>query len=173
MSGRLPEQVDPLRLARQGARIEGVLPLAQMHRLAQYLSAAIGEATVQMEFGLGEGAIGFLRGQTQAQLSVICQRCLQPMSLAVEVPFAFGLTVSEEAAGKLGDDHEPLLVGDEPLRLSELVEDELILALPIVALHDKQDCPAAQRLEATAPETERQGAESNPFAVLKELKRQN
>lgn len=174
MSERLPERVDPLRLARQGAILEGVLPLPPMHRLAEYLSSSSGDAKVELAFGLGEGAIGFLRGRAQAQLAVTCQRCLEPMPLEVDTRFAFGLVASEAAAERLGEGYEPLLVGDEPLRLSDLVEDELILALPIVALHDKQDCPAAERLEAAAPESEvQQDADSNPFAVLEQLKRRN
>ena len=173
MSERLPEQVDPLRLARQGARVEGVLPLSHSRRLAEYLSETPGEATVVLEFGLGEGVLGYLRGHVQAQLTVICQRCLEPMTMTVEAPFAFGLVVSEAEADRLGDDYEPLLVGDEPLRLGELIEDELILALPVVALHDMQDCPAAQRLETKDPAVDERRADASPFAVLKELKRQN
>lgn len=173
MSERLPEQVDPLRLARQGAIVDGVLPLSHRHRLAEYLSATPGDAAVAVEFGLGEGVIGFLRGRAQAQLTVICQRCLEPMTLTIEAPFAFGLVASEAETDRLGEDYEPLIVGDEPLQLGDLIEDELILALPIVALHDLQDCPAARRLETQDPAVDERPADASPFAVLKELKRQN
>ena len=173
MSERLPEQVDPLRLARQGAIVEGILPLAHRNRLAEYLSDTPGDAAVVVEFGLGEGVVGFLRGRARAQLTVICQRCLEPMTVTIEAPFAFGLVVSEAAADRLGDDYEPLILGDEPLQLGDLIEDELILALPIVALHDMQDCPAARRIETKDPAVDERRADASPFAVLKELKRQN
>lgn len=160
-----------MRLARQGATLEGAVSLASMHRLGEYLSGKPGDAVVVCQFGLGEGNIGYLRGRVQAQLAVNCQRCLESMPLHVDTEFAFGLVESEAQADRLGDQYEALLVGDEPLRLAELIEDELILALPIVALHDKTECPAADKLAATDPQVQHRDEGANPFAVLKELKK--
>ncbi len=171
MSERLPEQIDPLRLARQGAELRGRIPLSQMHRLAEYLCDASGDAEVALAFDLGEGGIGFLHGEAHAVVSVICQRCLQPMALQLDAQFAFGLVESEAQAERVGATYEPLLVGDAPLRVSELAEDELILALPIVSLHDISACPAAGYLAEPDSKSEEHASGANPFAILETLKR--
>lgn len=171
MLERLPEQVDPLRLARQGAELHGRIPLSRMGRLAESLCDAPGDADVVMRFELGEGGIGLLRGEAHARVSVICQRCLEPMPIRLDAEFAFGLVESEPQAERLEAEYEPLLVGDAPLRISELVEDELILALPIVSLHDLPACPAAGHLAASGPAEH--SADTNPFAILETLKRKH
>ncbi len=171
MSERLPEQIDPLRLARQGAELRGRIPLSKMHRLAEYLCDSPGDADVALAFELGEGGIGFLHGEAHAVVSVICQRCLEPMAMQFDAQFAFGLVESEAQAERLGANHEPLLVGDAPLRVSELAEDELILALPIVSLHDMPVCPAAEHLAEADSTSEEQVSGSSPFAILEKLKR--
>lgn len=173
MSDRLPVQVEPLRLARQGAKLRGLLPLAHMQRLAEYLCGAAGDAEVALDFGLGEGGVGFLRGQARATLAMTCQRCLEPMDLEVEASFMFGLVESEGEAERVSEEYEPLTVGETPLRLAELVEDELILALPIVALHDQLICPAAGRLGTAEANVGDESGGSNPFAVLEQLKRKH
>ncbi len=171
MSERLPEQIDPLRLARQGAELRGRVPLSQMHRLAEYLCDSPGDAEVALAFDLGEGGIGLLHGEAHAVVSVICQRCLEPMALQLDAQFAFGLVESEAQAERLGANYEPLLVGETPLRVSELTEDELILALPIVALHDMPACPAAEHLAEPESKSEQQVSGASPFAILETLKR--
>jgi uncharacterized protein len=77
----------------------------------------------------------------------------------------------------LPENYEPLLVGAEPMPLSAIVEDELMLALPIVSMHAPEQCPASTRPEHTADDVPAEGAEAdqaadraNPFAVLRTLK---
>ena len=76
-------------------------------------------------------------------------------------------------AEELSPEYEPLFVEDEPLHLADIVEDELILALPAVAMHPESECTGAQHPSRDGEE-ESQPAEAkpNPFAVLAKLKRE-
>ena len=157
--------IEPLRLAEAGRQLHGRLPLAGFRRLAPALHEVRGEVEVEIEFGKDELHIAYMRGHLRTQLQLICQRCLQPMALPVDAEFALGLVTTDEAADLLPAHYEPLMVSG-PMELAEIIEDELILAVPFVPLHPIGQCPAQSgqeiRGEDKAP---------HPFAALAQLKR--
>jgi len=97
-----------------------------------------------------------------------CQRCLEPVSIDLDCQVSLALVESEEAASRLPDSMEPLISPDETVDLLELIEDELILALPIVPRHTS--CEPPVDLVDQAPPEAAESRES-PFTVLKDLKR--
>jgi uncharacterized protein len=111
-----------------------------------------------------------LRLRVQATVWRQCQRCLQPVALALEVDREFLFAANEEAAAKLDDerDDEDVLVLSRQFDLQTLVEDELLLALPIVPMHDA--CPVALKVSCQVNEPE-QAPSPNPFAALAALKK--
>jgi uncharacterized protein len=172
MSPRLPDFLEPLRLARQGVELNGQVPLARMPRLLAALAGDEGRAEVSLRFGTDEAGIVTLRGRISVELPMICQRCLQPMTQPVQVDVALAPVADDGRAAELPDEYEPLVVGEGRLSTAELVEDELLLALPIVPMHEPSECPASQWLDsqAPAPEQEEQDERPNPFAALSALK---
>jgi uncharacterized protein len=171
MSGPLPERIDPLRLAESGRELRGSLPLAALQRLVPSLHATEGVVDVELS-GTKEGRIRRLDGHLVTTLKMVCQRCLEPVTLPVEVRFRLGMVTSEEQAERLPEELEPLLITEPTLLLAELIEDELILALPIVALHPA-DSACAARVPAAVqaePEEPDEKPRKNPFAVLSQLK---
>jgi uncharacterized protein len=67
--------------------------------------------------------------------------------------------------------YEPYLVEESPLLLRDVVEDELLLALPNVPMHDEKDCPASEWLVAQHQDTHsQQDEDENPFSILNKLK---
>ena len=169
MSDRLPAQVDALRLARQGRLLAGQIDLGRMQRLRQYLCSADGQAEVALQFGVDAVGTPFMAGTVEAPLCLVCQRCLESMQQLVTARFALGLVTNEAQTERLANDYEPLIVGDEPIFLSDVIEDELILAMPIVAMHD-YDCARTLGIRSETEATAKPEAKENPFAVLKELK---
>jgi uncharacterized protein len=147
---------DPLRLdvrafARESATLTGTTPLVDMPRLAAEQNAPTEDRAAQVTWTL-IGQIKDLRGgahqtwlhvQAQARLGMVCQRCLEGMGqkLAVDRPFRF---VSTEQAADAQDDasEEDLLVASTAFDAMTLIEDELILALPLVPRHDDCSPPA-------------------------------
>jgi uncharacterized protein len=151
--------------------------------MASSLAVAEGLVDVDLRFGIDELGVHFMSGRLHAELAVICQRCMEAMRLPVEAEVSLGLARSDSEAERLPENYEPLLVGAEPMPLSAIVEDELILALPIVPMHAPEQCPASTRPEHAADDVPAEGSEpeadpeadqaadrANPFAVLRTLK---
>ncbi len=163
---RLPVHIDPLRLAKAGRHLAGTLPLAQLQRLGAALASNEGAIEVEIEFGFDQQRIPYMRGTLRGDLPLVCQRCMEQMALPVEATFNLGVVGSEAQAERLPEHYDPLLYQDEPLHLADIIEDELLLALPIVPKHPEASCPV-QAGEEVGGETE---APSGPFAGLRVLK---
>lgn len=104
-------------------------------------------------------------------LPLTCQRCLTPVDIAVAVNRSFRFVDSEEAAQEQDPEaQEDVLVISSEFKLLDLIEDEVLMALPVVARHDT--CPVEVRLAVADPGFEAAGAEQrNPFAVLADWKK--
>jgi uncharacterized protein len=110
----------------------------------------------------------------QAHLPQTCQRCLGEVSTLLEVERSYRF-VADEATAEAQDDacEEDLLAISREFNLTELIEDELLMALPQVPLHDV--CPVQPKMSASDADfegdAEAVGAgKPNPFAVLASLK---
>lgn len=168
MSSRLPDIVDPVRLTDIGQSFSGELPVSRMDRLASQLVSSGGAVDVQLEFGVDENKVRYIRGQARAELSAICQRCLEVMALPINVTIALGLVHSIEEGERLPAGYEPLVLDDKTIALSTIVEDELILALPVVVIHPEGACSVSY--EINSDEDAEAGDKPNPFAVLANIK---
>lgn len=170
---RLPEQIIPYKLARQRRSLRGVLKLDAMERLAGMLADSQGDVAVDLQFGVDEQGVSYMRGRLSAQVNMVCQRCMGPVTVPVEAEVAVGFAASEEQARAMPEPYEACVVTDESALLSELIEDELILALPIVAAHPEQACQPwfDEQQEELSPAGETVAEKKNPFAVLASLKR--
>jgi len=100
-----------------------------------------------------------------------CQRCLKPLETKVSGSFKFALVRSEDEFELLPEEFEPYLLEAEEQSIIDLVEDEIILSLPMVATHEEA-CSSYMDMQnkkvKAAIETERESA--HPFAALKSLK---
>jgi uncharacterized protein len=163
MSVNLPAVVDVWRMVSASRVFEGTLPLSAFPRLRGSLVDAEGECRYRLEFGQSGGQ-AFVEVQAEGSLPLQCQRSLERYLQPVRVMQQLGLVTSEAQESALPEAMEPLLVpeGGE-VRPADLIEDELILALPVVPID-----PAARLPD----EVEQRGDEDkpNPFAVLRTLK---
>lgn len=167
-----PEALDVAALCKAAGRLQGQHALAAMARLAaSFCAATDGSATWQAEGSLlpvtgGEPEM-WLELQADAEVPLQCQRCLQSMSEALRVQRRFRFVRSEEEALRLDEDSEDdVLVLPARLDLLEFLEDELILALPIVPRHD--ECPTPLPLPVQDEDEEAEAP--NPFAALAALR---
>jgi uncharacterized protein len=162
--------------ARNGGSVGGTVPLAEFARVAADCVDA--GASVQVAWSAqgqvrgGDGTPGapWLHLQASAELPLVCQRCLEPVSTPVAVDQWFRF-VPDEATAEQDDDAaaEDLLVESAEFDLCALVEDELVLAMPLIASH--ATCPTPPRLSVqdaafdAAPD-----ARPQPFAALAQLR---
>ena len=100
-------------------------------------------------------------------MTFVCQRCLEPVDIDVDATVDLAL-VHEDDTATQDSEEDYLELNDEGVELTALVEDELILALPIIAVHSEGACEA---IEPVARESEK--FSESPFAVLSSLKRQS
>jgi uncharacterized protein len=171
---RLPVHIDPLRMAETGRLLEGRYSIADLDRLHDVLLEHSGEVAVSLEFGIDAEGIRYLRGRLQTEVALECQRCLQPMRAPIDATFSLGLVRTVDAAEQLPSHYEPLLVESDALFLRDIIEDELLLALPLVAKHDESQCvDVNQRVAAAVKRNDYERGEdnkANPFAALAALK---
>ncbi|MFP4161478.1 MAG: YceD family protein [Ectothiorhodospira sp.] len=166
----LPERVDPLRLAHKRGLLEGALGLESLPRLQAAVRGMNGPARVWMRFDRDSGRTR-IEGGISAGVALTCQRCLEPVVCPVEARFQVEPVTDVASACALDPAVEPVLMEDGLLPIHALVEEEILLALPPVALHEDQACPVQSRREFTPEEVEAaRRSEHNPFAVLGSLK---
>lgn len=149
-------------------QFHGQLPLAAMPRLAADLAAARGDAVFDLEFGKDELGTAFLHVRASAALPLTCQRTLDVFELPVQIDSRLGLITREEDEAGLPAGYEPLLLTDSALRLAEVIEDELILALPVVPVKPGTE-HVQQSFGGDAGEAE-PPAKPNPFTALGQMK---
>lgn len=149
--------------------MRGSVSLSAMTRLAGYLHDAEGSVDVELAFGIDEQGIKYAAGRMQTVLRLVCQRCLQSMTYPIDIETRLGLARTEDAA-RLPEGYEPLILEDSTVEVARIVEDELILALPIVPAHPPGECA----VKAIGPVAEKTATDSSsdkrrPFAGLAEL----
>ena len=166
MSSTLPEHIDPWKLARRGEHLTGQLRLAGLDRLADAVHGVGQQVEISWHFDLDSRNRPTITGELHAEVRMVCQRCLEPLTVVLEAPQHLVLVSSGEEEPDLESPWEALEVPATGLMLAELVEDELLLALPVAPRHEA--CSRNQyRDEAREPE---EPAQENPFAVLQALK---
>ncbi|OOG63302.1 DNA-binding protein [Rhodanobacter sp. B04] len=151
---------------------EGTLPIATMSRLCDALAGTDGVVRFELDFGRDSLGTDYLDVRAQASLTLVCQRTLEPFVLPVVVSTRLGLIKLERDEAGLPPDCEPLLVAEDGrLKPADVIEDELLLALPLIPINPDSSLPD----EVTGHEPENdstgEGRSENPFAVLRELKK--
>ena len=171
LTSRLPNKVEPYRLAARAESLLGLMALEQFERLAAQVGEQAGDCQVWLDFGIDAQGRREIRGRLEAELQLPCRRCLEPMPQRVESEFLLGMVSSDELAAELPSTHEPVLVENEQLNLLEVVEDELILSLPQVVYHDEAHCRVSRDQLSSGEElVENEPAPASPFEVLRRLK---
>ena len=161
----LPSKIDPWRLAAEGGQLDGALALAALPRLAAALNRADGVVSVALVAGVDPRGVRFMKGTLRTGVELVCQRCLESLPWRLDVAVSLGLVHNEAEADRLPEEYEPLLVPEGFIRVADLVEDELLLALPQIPRHDDaRECVANSY---RAPDT----AHDQPFATLASLLR--
>lgn len=161
------------------ARAQGSLTGSEnLSRFERLLDAVHGLTQVPVRFKArgevrsdgGKGDQVWLALSVEAAVPQVCQRCLGPVEVPLQVERAFRFVASEEQA-ELEDEEseEDVLVLSRDFNLLELIEDELLMALPVVPKHEV--CPAPVKLQTQDADFDTTAEEKpNPFAVLQQLK---
>ena len=170
MSASLPETVDAWRMVTARRSFAGTLPLASLRRLVPSLAAAQGDVRYALQFDRDALGTAFIGVQAEAALPLTCQRTLEPFDLPVRIHTRLGLITREEDEAALPPGYEPLLSADGQVSPAEVIEDELILALPVVPL-SPGGVGKDETVWSSAAEDAVGEVPANPFAALARLKK--
>lgn len=167
MSKQLPQRVDPQRLARAGTLLEGSLPLARFSRLAEAVRDTDGEVHLHLAFHRNPGEPVRVAGDFSFVARLVCQACLAPadVSLAGEINLLLpGAGEKGSSYAGRADRDDVFLMEGPTAALVDLLEDDLILSLPMAPRCRKPECAAG--VQYSSPEVQ---SEVRPFAALKSL----
>ncbi|QQP99729.1 DUF177 domain-containing protein [Lysobacter enzymogenes] len=167
--GRVPEVLDAWRLVAARRGVEGRLPLSALTRLQGLLYDVDGEVRFSLDFDTDELRVPYAELKIEAGLPLLCQRSLERFVMPVRIEQRLGLIRDEADEAALPPGYEPLLMPEDGmLRPAEMVEDELILAVPVVPV-----APDSEAVERDFSATQVELDAANPFAALSSLKKNN
>lgn len=172
---RLPLQVDPFRLATREEHLQGTIPLKQMKRLSNALLSSEGDVFIDVAFLVDINHVVLLTGLIKADAKLICQRCMGEMNLPMSIEFQIAFVRSEAQMERLPEGYEVTLIEDTPVMLSDIIEDEILLALPPIPKHLDDSCSSDNVTEGwnnqqTIETNTESSKQDNPFDVLASLK---
>lgn len=163
----LPRQGDPRKFAQQGVVLEGFIPIADLPRIVEATESSSGDVQVNLEFGISEEGKRAVTGRAVADLSLVCQRCLEPVLIPVESDISLAIVWDEDAAKGLPQHFDPWIAGEGVADLYDMIEEELLLSLPAVAYHPE---PCVDKKLYSSGKPVEVKKEKNPFQVLEQLK---
>jgi len=167
MSKPGPDRIEARRLAAEGALLTRDYPLVRFTRLADSILGQEGVVHVEARFCEVQDRPAVDLDVT-GELSVRCQRCLGALEVPVASHVGLVFDTLRNASEELpAGDYEPLPLDPDAVDLAALVEDELLLSVPLVPLHEA--CAVAAACGTVEPEAAGPEGTQRPFAGLKDL----
>ena len=165
--------IDAFAFCQQEEQRSGSLMVADLPRLSE--DCANTEGVLEWSLAGGKNQYGHARLAlgVKGAVNLICQRCLTPYAYEIDSESVLILAKNDDDADEiealLEDDGIDVVVGSKSLNVSDLIEDEALLAIPQSPRHAV--CPDVNLTSAasTAKQDEDSGKKESPFAVLKKL----
>lgn len=168
---KLPHQIDPVKSAVKRSDYQGVFASKDMGRLLGAVVRCDEWVDAEVQFAKDAQGLTVFHGHLSTQVTLICQRCNGEFDHSLNVDFCYSPVQGQHDIDMLPEAYDPVEVDDHGMiDLLQLLEDELIISLPIVPLHAEEECSIGED-DMTFGKIEPEQERPNPFAVLKELKR--
>ena len=166
---KLPITISPSRSAQRRLVCQGVFKLSDMTRLLAECESKSEHVQVSVKFDVDERGLTVLSGTGSALVALTCQRCNEVFEQPLEVDFTFSPAKDPEAAENIPSYYDVIELDENgEINLRELVEEELMLVMPLIPRHEIQDCSAdADSVWGELPE---ELEKPNPFDALKKIK---
>jgi len=163
----LPDLLDPWRAVDSRSVFAGRLPLSSLPRLRALLLDTAGDVSFRLAFFSDDERRAVIRCDVAATLRLRCERCLDALDHVVETSVTLAPISGMDEERSLPEHYDPLPVSARLIRPRDLIEDELLLALPQIPMHEPDTCAS----EISEPEDAKSAsAKTSPFAALAGLK---
>ena len=155
--------IDSLDFARRGGELSGEVPVAELPRMADMLADSQGTISYVLRGLVGHDGKPRLELTLDGACNLRCQRCLNALSYPIDLVSKLRLvSEGEMESSDIEDDEVDNIPADKHLDVLTLIEEELLLSLPIAPKHGSGECEIA---------VEGLDRSNNPFAVLAGLKK--
>jgi uncharacterized protein len=166
MQNKLPLTIDPIKAAQKRLDYVGYYPAQRATRIESPES----DIECHLSFYYDEQRLCVITIDAKMTLEQTCQRCFKPFVTEVHVMNKFSPVKSDAQAEILPEHYEPVLVNEfGEVDILALIEDEIILSLPIAPVHDSKHCEVSEA-DMVFGEIPAENEKSNPFAILVSLK---
>jgi len=165
---KLPITISPQRSAQRRLECEGYYQVSGMTRLLAACEGSSEHVHVSVKFDVDELGLIVISGKGSATISLTCQRCTELLDMKLDVTFTFSPVKDDEAAEDLPSYYDAIELDENgEVNLLELVEDEMILNIPLIPRHELKDCQS--KPDSVWGELPEELDKPNPFDVLKNL----
>ncbi len=169
---KIPITLDPSRAAQRQLNYEGIVQFDELSRFEQVVQETQGEIAVNIHCKTDEQGLVVLAGNAKAHVTVECQRCNGDLGLDLEQNFAYTPISAGSELDELPDYYDVVEVDEHgEVNVRQLIEDELILAIPIVPMHDEDACRYSEAPTQFGELKPEETDKPNPFDILKQLKK--
>lgn len=133
---------DPSRLARTGGNLNGKIPLVRCVELCKLLTQNTGQVSYEMTAYADHDGRFVLQGQINTDLKLVCQRCLGELDYPIQLNFSVKVVENDEAAKAVAHEFEPCIAHPQGVDLIHLLEEEILLDIPSLPMHENVQCHA-------------------------------
>lgn len=177
---KLPRVLPLRKSATAGVEISGYIAGEDLSRVGEAVESARQDFAVKMRLGYNDSRKMVVDIKVTGVLNMECQRCLDPVEINIATDSTLLVVAHDEEAKAAIKESEPLVIDDDQLDVYGLIEDEILLSLPIIPMHQSEKASIADATnmdsmnsEAVLPNTETatvRAQRDNPFDVLVNLK---
>ncbi len=136
----LPTRIDLNRISRQSQHLLGELRLEALPRLQDLFGTMVGNIAVDLTVAVDNEGYKFIEGHVKTVISLQCQRCLEEFDYSLTAEFCLSPVLDEQQAETLPEQYEAVVLEDKHINIEKMIEDEIILNLPLVAMHPNEHC---------------------------------
>jgi uncharacterized protein len=173
----IPSYIDARKVFQRREKITGKMDLERLLTFRECLAEGTDASiTVDLSFTSNDSRQRLITGKLRAKVQLSCQRCLEPVAIELADDIKLVLLVDEADVAKLDPTLDPWIDADYKLDIARLVEEQLILCLPIVSYHPNGECVEKLNYEAVGSRRitgAKVDTTENPFSILKSLKKDN
>ena len=164
LSKGLPGQLKLFNFAKKEISLSGIYQISDFPRITEIASNKKDNISVDLSFYIKNNKTPCVDGIIELGIVLSCQRCLDDLSMALEVNFNLAFVRHNQESEELDSHYEIYVIEEEELATHDLISDEILLSIPMVPKHD-YDCIIGVNEQEIVKEKS-----GNPFAILKKIK---
>ncbi len=166
---KLPLTINAVRAAQKRLNYTGSYSPRQIARVAECVVSVDSDVEATMSFDIDDQRRVVIKGYLNVKLTLICQRCSGTFQHSLAAGYSLSPVTDDEQAIALPAACEPVEIDKfGVIDLLAMIEDEIILSLPVVALHESGYCKMKDVVFGQLPDDKKK---PNPFSVLTSLKK--